>query len=94
MQTVTRLGTRFNVYDDPAEIRELLTDIDVEVPEPLPPLVITTEAEDGSSGLWWTSFEQYWVEYGCCPEELDPHRLLEELQGWLKSNEKETGSAV
>ena len=93
MKTVKRLGTKFVVRDDPAEIRELLTDIDEPV-EPLPPLVITTEAEDGSSGLWWTSFEQYWVEYGCCPEELDPHRLLEELQGWLKSNEKETGSAV
>ena len=87
MQTVKRLGTKFNVYDDPAEIRKLLTDID-DPTEPLPPLVITTEAEDGSSGLWWTSFEQYWVEYGCCPEELDAKKLLDELQRWVKSNEK------
>ena len=31
MKTVKRLGTKFIVRDDPAEIRELLTDIDVEV---------------------------------------------------------------
>ena len=88
MKTVKRLGTKFIVRDDPAEIRELLTDIDVEVPEPLPAQVITTEAEDGSSGLWWDSFEQYWVEYACCPEELNPHVLLAELQRWIKANDK------
>ena len=87
MNTVRRLGTSFIVRDDPAEIRELLTDMD-EALDPLPALVITTGAEDGSSGLWWESFEQYWVEYGCCPEELDAHKLLDELQRWVKANDK------
>ena len=87
MKTVKRLGTRFIVRDDPAEIRELLADIG-DSTQPLPALLITTEGEDGSSGLWWESFEQYWVEYGCCPQELDAHKLLDELQRWVKANDK------
>lgn len=86
MRTVRRLGTEFTVREDPKEIERFLASIDDDG-ETLPERIITDE-NDGANGLWWQSFEQFWVELGCGPEQLNPEILLHELQWWIAANVK------
>jgi hypothetical protein len=56
-------------------------------PDECPLKLITFAATDGADGLMWDSWEDFWMEYGIHPNELNPIRLLQSLVGYIAANE-------
>jgi hypothetical protein len=92
MRYETKLNQDFIVRESPKEIIEAIQRIcgyEDDDDFRLPNRMITFKETDGDDGLWWDSYEHFWVEYACCPEELSPARLMEELSRWIDSNRKQ-----
>ena len=56
-------------------------------PSKCPNRLITFQSSDSQDGLMWETWEDFWVEYGLHPEELDAKRLLATLLAHIMNNQ-------
>ena len=56
-------------------------------PKDCPARLITFAGSDSRDGLMWESWEDFWVEYGVHPNQLNPFQLLKSLAYYIAANE-------